>query len=219
MLNLKYLKIFDPQATVIFFFPFKLSYEWLLLQFCYLSSEHCSSVLEKQVVADFLKAFEGFVSNNNNEKYWCILLWLVLFGFYLTTRQWTESLSSSQFSLWCKWGSQSLRSDSGLTWPKLLLFLHSPKQRMLSGSRMHTTKMLLEVATSSWCSVGVSSRQVLRLIWKWNDFEAGITGASAECATLKVKHSTSYVQSFERYNYPLSLQVGLFNFHWIILME
>lgn len=138
----------------------------VLSEFC------CTSVLKKEVVADFLKAFEGFVSNNNNEKYWCILLWLVLFGFYFSTCQWTESLFSSQFSLWCKWGSQMLHSDSGLTWPKLLLFLYSPKQRILSGSRMHTTQsaswgsnMLLVL---SGCELQASSEINLKMELFWS---------------------------------------------------
>jgi len=36
---------------------------------------------------------------------------------------------------------------------------------------------------------------------------------------LRVGILASYIKSFERYNYPLSLQVGLFNFDGIILME
>lgn len=102
---------------------------------------------------------------------------------------------------------------------KLPLFPHIPRQRILSGSRMHTTKVLPEVAECCWCSVGVSSGSVLRLIWKWHDFEAGITDASAECATLKVKHNNFLSPVFWMVQLSFILQAGLFNFHWIILME
>lgn len=105
------------------------------------------------------------MSNNNNEKYWWISLWLVLIGFYFATYV-NELRISSPLSLVCGI-SGVLRCYTqilDLLEQKFSLFPHNPKQRILSGSRMHKTKVLPEVAKCCWCSVGVSFRPVLGLI-------------------------------------------------------